>query len=164
MTFEQKIALGVGSLQALATFLVAYVLYRQTEKLKRIELTKQAIDAYNLLNSVAVSRDKNLLSFDALGRQNIDEPIEARRKRWCAFIWLESLQVTFLTMKYNLIDRAYAEQALRQQLEVILNDDLVYQLLCERGFDPAFVQYAKPIREQLQRLRTQTSQGRGVGR
>lgn len=142
-------------LQVIATLFVAYVLYRQTEKLKTLESTKQAIDAYNFVNSLAVSNEENLVAFDSIGRPNVDEPIEVRRKRWCAFTWLASLQVTYLSLKSGLIDRNYAERTLRQQLEVILGDDLVFLLLQDRGFDPAFVEYCLPIREQLVRLKNQ---------
>lgn len=149
MSFDQIITLTIGVAQSLAMVLIAYVVYRQTEKLKRIEISKQAIDSYNVLNGIAVSSDANLLAFDKMGRSDIEEDIEVRRKRWCAFVWLEALQATFLSMKHNLIDRAYAEQALRQQLEVILKDEDVYWLVCNRGFDPSFAVYCTELRDRL---------------
>jgi hypothetical protein len=149
MTTDQIIQISIGIAQFLATGLIAYIVYRQTEKVKRIELTKQAIDAYNVLNMAAVSSEANLLAFDKMGRQDIEEDIEVRRKRWCAFVWLVALQVTYFSLKHNLIDRAYAEQALQQQLQVILNDDDVYWLVCNRGFDPGFVEYCTLIKKRL---------------
>lgn len=149
MSTDQIIAISVGVIQALATMLIAYVVFRQTEKLKRIEISKQAIDAYNVLNGIAVSSDANLLAFDKLGRSDVEEAIEVRRKRWCAFVWLEALQATFLSMKHNLIDKSYAHQALTQQLEIILKDEDVYWLVCNRGFDPSFALYCTNLRNGL---------------
>ena len=125
------------------------VLYRQARNLKRIETQSQAIQAYNLLNSVALSSSENLLTFDTFGRSHASEDERSRRRRWCAFIWLVALQVTFTGLKKGMIDEAYAEQALRQQLEVILVDDLVYWLTLHRGFDPAFVEYCVEIRRRV---------------
>ena len=48
-----------------------------------------------------------------------------------------------------MIDEKYAQQALRQQLEVILKDDLVYWLVLNRGFDPVFAEYCTEIRRQV---------------
>jgi hypothetical protein len=73
----------------------------------------------------------------------------SRRRRWCAFIWLEALQVTFAAFKGKLIDEEYAHQALCQQLEIVLKDDLVYWLVVNRGFDPDFVAYCTRVRERV---------------
>lgn len=139
--------LVVGIFQALATVLIAFVLYRQAQSLKRVEVHSHAIEAYNLLNSVAVSSPENLLAFDSFGRTNTHDDESSRRRRWCAFIWLEALQVTFAALKGKLIDERYANQALCQQLEVVLKDDLVYWLLVNRGFDPDFVDYCTRVRK-----------------
>ena len=72
MTLDQVIELVGGIAQTLATLIVAIFLYRQTNRLKRIELTKQAIDAYNFVNSVALARDENLRALDSLGRQSVN--------------------------------------------------------------------------------------------
>src|SRR5688572_1814212 len=131
----------IGVFQALATVLIAAVLYRQAQSLKRVEVHSHAIEAYNLLNSVAVSSPENLLAFDTFGRLDSVDDDTSRRRRWCAFIWLEALQVTFAALKGKLIDERYANQALCQQLEIVLKDDLVYWLVVNRGFDPDFVDY-----------------------
>jgi len=141
--------IAIGTCQVAATVLVAAVLYRQAQNLKRVEVQSQAIQAYNILNSVAVSSVENLVALDSLGRTDIEESEASRRRRWCAFIWLEALQETFAGLKSGIIEKEYAEQALRQQLDVILKDDLVFWLVAHRGFDPDFVEYCTRIREQL---------------
>ena len=143
------IQIVIGVFQALATVLIAVVLYRQVHNLKRIEVHDQAIQAYNLLNSVAVSSPENLTAFDTLGRPDTSDDDLSRRRRWCAFIWLEALQVSFVALESKMIDERYAEQALRQQLEVILKDDLVYWLVLHRGFDPRFAAYCTKIRQRI---------------
>jgi hypothetical protein len=54
----------VGAFQTVATILIAVVLYRQAQGLKRIEVHSNAINAYNLINSVAVSSAENLAIFE----------------------------------------------------------------------------------------------------
>ncbi|MCY2989413.1 MAG: hypothetical protein NTY19_16290, partial [Planctomycetota bacterium] len=123
--------------------------YRQAQSLKRVEVHSHAIEAYNLLNSVAVSNPENLRAFDSFGRPETADDDNSRRRRWCAFIWLEALQVTFAALKGKLIDERYANQALSQQLEVVLQDDLVFWLVGNRGFDPDFVNYCTAIRRRI---------------
>jgi hypothetical protein len=149
VTGFEKAQLVIGVFQGLATILIAAVLYRQAQSLKRVEVHSHAIEAYNLLNSVAVSSPENLLAFDSFGRAGILEDDASRRRRWCAFIWLVALQITFASLKGKLIDEEYAHQALRQQLELILKDDLVYWLVVNRGFDPDFVAYCTKIRNRI---------------
>lgn len=149
MNIVDTIQIAIGAFQALATVLIAAVLYRQAQNLKRIEVHDQAIQAYNLLNSIAVSSAENLLAFDTLGRSETQDDDLSRRRRWCAFIWLEALQVSFVALKSRMIDERYAKQALRQQLEIIIKDDLVYWLVANRGFDPEFVKYCTEIRQQV---------------
>jgi hypothetical protein len=139
----------IGAFQALATVLIAAVLYRQAQSLKRVEVHSHAIETYNLLNSVAVSSPENLIALDSFGRAESREDETSRRRRWCAFIWLEALQVTFAALKGKLIDERYANQALCQQLEIVLKDDLVYWLVANRGFDPDFVEYCTRVRERV---------------
>jgi hypothetical protein len=97
---------------------------------------------------VAVSSSDNLRAFDSIGRPG-DEPDESRRRRWCAFVWLEAIQMTFLALRHGLIEESYGQQASRQQLEVILRDDLVYWLVINRGFHPAFAAYCTEIRQRV---------------
>lgn len=107
----------IGAFQAVATILIAAVLYRQAQSLKRIEVHSHAIEAYNLLNSVAVSSPENLVAFDTFGRPTTVDDDSSRRRRWCAFIWLEALQVTFTALKGKMIDEKYANQALASSLK-----------------------------------------------
>ena len=53
------------------------------------------------------------------------------------------------------MDDGYAKQTLRHQLELILTDDLVYQLVTDRGFSPGFVALYESIRKELLRIRNQ---------
>ena len=149
MNVLEFIQILIGAFQAVATILIAAVLYRQAQSLKRVEVHSQAIEAYNLLNSVALSSPENLVTFDTFGRPATVDDEASRRRRWCAFIWLEALQVTFAALKGKLIDEKYANQALRQQLELVLKDDLVYWLVANRGFDPDFVNYCTEIRTRV---------------
>jgi hypothetical protein len=149
VTAVESIQIAIGVFQALATVLISVVLYRQAQSLKRVEIHNQAIQAYNLLNSVAVSSPEVLAAFDTLGRPDSPDDDSTRRRRWCAFIWLEALQVAYTALKSRMIDERYAEQALRQQLEVILKDDLVYWLVLHRGFDPRFAEYCTDIRRRV---------------
>lgn len=55
----------------------------------------------------------------------------------------------------GLMDDGYAKQTLRHQLELILTDDLVYQLVTDRGFSPGFVALYESIRKELLRIRNQ---------
>jgi hypothetical protein len=155
LSIDQTIALSVGLLQVLAIVTVAFVVYRQTTRLKSVEMAKQLNDAYNLVTTIALTRDENLLAFDSIGRDLVDEPIEVRRKRWCAFIWLVALENTFMMNKHQLVDVKYADQALKHQLDLILSDDLIYDIICERGYEPAFVDYCRGIRENIERTRNQ---------
>jgi hypothetical protein len=149
MTIDEVIALGVGLAQFGATLFISIVMYRQTEHLKRLEHTRHTTDAFNFVNKVAVLNDANLIAIDTLGRADVVEDIEVRRKRWCSFIWLEALQETFMALKHNMIDERYAEQALQQQLRIILKDADVYWLVCNRGFDPDFVDYCTDTRARI---------------
>jgi len=149
MSTLEILQLVIGGFQAVATILIAAVLYRQAQSLKRVEVHSHAIEAYNLLNSVAVSSPENLLAFDTFGRPDTADDDDSRRRRWCAFIWLEALQVTFAALKGKLIDEKYANQALCQQLELVLKDDLVFWLVGNRGFDPDFVNYCTAIRRRI---------------
>lgn len=136
----------IGIFQGLATVLVAAVLYRQAHNLKRIEMHNQAMQTFNVLNSIALSSTENLVAFDSIGRASSADDDLSRRRRWCAFLWLETLQVTFTAQQSGMIKETYAKQALEQQLEVILRDDLVYWLVIHRGFDPSFAEYCTSIR------------------
>ncbi len=122
MNSYETFSVILATVQVLATVLIAVVLYRQARSLKRAELHAQAIQAYNHLNAIAVSNAENLIAFDTLGRPNTNEDELSRRRRWCAFIWLEALQITFTGVKNKMINEAYAERAMRQQLETILKD------------------------------------------
>jgi hypothetical protein len=152
---QKVFRLVVGLLQIGATAAIAIVVYRQTNRLKKIELTKQAIDVWNFANSVALSRDENLLAFDSIGREATSDPIEVRRKRWCAFIWLVALEATFVMQKEGMIDKKSASQTLKHSLELILVDDLVYSLVLERGYDPEFVALCESVRKEVMRIHSQ---------
>ena len=67
--------------------------------LKKVEIQSQVVQAYNVLNQTAVSSEENLIAFDTMGRQDSNESIEFRRKCWCAFVWLETLQITFHALR-----------------------------------------------------------------
>src|SRR5713226_8063843 len=112
MGLFEALQVSTGLFQGLATVLVAIILHRQSEKFKRIELQTHAINAYNVLNSAALSSSENLHAFDTLGRADANDTDESRRRRWCAFMWLEALQMTFLAMQHGLIEEAYGNQAL----------------------------------------------------
>ena len=116
MSTVDIIQLWIGAFQALATVLIAVVLYRQAQNLKRIEIHHQAIQAYNLLNSVAVSSPENLKVFDTFGRPDSPDDDLTRRRRWCVFLRLEALQVSFVALQNKMIAERYAERALLQQL------------------------------------------------
>ena len=152
MTESEIIQIIIGSVEILATLLIAYTVHRQAKTLKKVEIHSRAIEAYNILNRLAISSDENLIAFDSLGRENVNESIEIRRKRWCAFVWLEALQVTFYGFKVKMIDEVYARQALDQQLKIILKDSIVYDSVCERGFHPDFVKYCKEIKKQIDKI------------
>ena len=156
LTVDQTIALFVGLLQVLATMTIALVVYRQTTRLKRIEMAKQLNDAYNLVTTIALSRDENLVALDSIGRESVDEPIEVRRKRWCAFVWLVALENTYMMNKHQLVDVRYADQALKHQLELILADKQIFDIICERGYEPAFVEYCREIRQNIENTRGQS--------
>lgn len=64
MNAELILTTTIGVLQVLATGLIAWIVYSQTQKLKRFEHGRQVIEAYNVLNTAAVSSDANLLAFD----------------------------------------------------------------------------------------------------
>jgi hypothetical protein len=149
MSTSDTITLLVGIMQFLATALIAWVVFRQTTLLKRAELQNDAINAFNTLNTTALVNDENLVTFDSLGRADIKEPIDLRRKRWCAFIWLEALQATYLGGHHGVLDANCVDRAIRQQLELILKDDLVYWLVVNRGFHPAFIACCSVIRAKV---------------
>ncbi len=137
----------IGIILIIATLLIAYVVHRQASALKKVEIQSRAIEGYNVLNRIALHSDENLIAFDRLGRENIDEPIELRRKRWSAFVWLETLQLTFFGLQQKMIGSDYAKQALDQQLVLILTDKDVFGWVSTRGFDPDFVRYCIKIKE-----------------
>jgi hypothetical protein len=145
----ETVQVAVGLTQIGATALIAWVVYVQSERLKRSEISGRVQESYNLLNSVALSTSENLRAFDEIGRGGSADTDETRRKRWAAFLWLVALQETFISGRNRMIDGQYAEQSLRQQLVIILQDDLVFWLLLNRGFDPAFVELCRPIRQQV---------------
>ena len=144
MTTSEYITLAVGLLQAFATIVVAIVLYQQVNKLKRIELTKQATDLYNLINTIALSRDENLIALDSIGRESAGEPIELRRKRFCAFLMLTALETTFLFSKEKMLEAHYVDPSLRHHLDLILVDDFVYTLIHE-AVQLFFCKYSRAI-------------------
>lgn len=57
--------------------------------------------------------------------------------------------MTFFALKHGMIEESYGRQACRQQLEVILRDDLVYWLVVDRGFHPDFADYCTQIRREI---------------
>ena len=143
----------IGIFQIIATGLISLVVYRQTEKQKKLEISNQILDQYNILNSAALSSDTNLLTFDTIGRDD-DEDISLRRKRWAGFFWLSTLSMNFLAKQEGMFDDEYAKKALTEQLEIILKDDDIWFLLCNRGFHPSFIDYCKPIRDKVKSKRT----------
>jgi hypothetical protein len=149
MTSFEVFQIVLGIVQFFATAAIGLVVYIQTERLKRSEMSSKAHESLNVLNSVALASPENLKAFDSFGRPETDDTDESRRKRWAAFVWLNALQVTFISNKHRLIDTHFAEQSLRQQLEIILCDDLVFWLLVHRGFHPDFVEFCRPIREEV---------------
>jgi hypothetical protein len=149
MTTFEYIQVITGVVQVVATLLIALVVAIQAQRLKRGEMSGQALEAYNVLNSVALESPENLQRFDSFGRTQSGDTDETRRKRWCAFIWLVALQQTFISWKDGLIEKRYADQALKQQLRIILLDDLVFWLVLNRGFHPDFAAYCTGIRREV---------------
>ncbi len=146
MSAVEIVQIYLAGLQVIATVLIALVLFRQAEKLKRIETTGHVQASYNVLNSIALENPENLKILDSFGRPDTNDTEETRRKRWCAFVWLVALQEVHFSVTSRLLDRRYGEQSLRQQLEIILKDDLVYWLVRNRGFDPGYVDRCTRIR------------------
>lgn len=55
----------------------------------------------------------------------------------------------FFAQQHEMLDDAYAQQSLDQQLNVILRDDLVFWLVRNRGFHPDFSKRCSEIRKVL---------------
>jgi hypothetical protein len=148
METSDILTLIFGITQTLATIAIAYVLYKQAKIHKTIEIETNLTNAWNVANSVALSSNENLETFESMGKGKFISP-EFSRKRWCAFIWLQPLQQSFFAMKHNLMDSEYANQTLKQQLKIILHDDDIFWLILYRGFSPKFVDYCKGVRTEI---------------
>lgn len=149
MEVYEILTLILATFQAMATILIAYVLFRQTEKLKKLEYAHNLQAAYNTLNVAAISSEENLLAFDSLGRADIKEDKSIRRKRWAGFVWLCTLQNVYLSFESSMLDKDYGKKTLEEQLNIILKDDLVWDILLNRGFHPKFIKYCEPIRAKV---------------
>ena len=130
---------------ALAAIVLAWFVYKLTHKIESANLINSAINSVNLVNQMALSSDENLKAIDDLYNDGRDTSIDARRKRWAAFLALQSHQQLYLSRKTGILKSDLSEKHDHQVLEILLRDKEVMSLLAHRGFDTKFVLHCRNI-------------------
>ena len=130
---------------AIAAFILAVFIYRLTKKIESTNLANSAIGSVNLVNQMALSSEENLAAIDSLYNDGRDSSPEARRKRWAAFLTLQSHQQLFLSRNTGIMNSDISEKLEHQVLELLLRDNEVLSLVRQRGFDSDFVNYCNEI-------------------
>jgi hypothetical protein len=139
-----QILLGVG------TLFVAYVAYRLSQQVKRVEAHRMIKDAFNTLNVIALTDPGNLEAIDALENPElIDHPIEQKRRRWLGIIMINALESTFIGKREKILDEDYAKATLKALVPMMVRHDEVFHEVEIGGHDPEFTTYCEEVRAQL---------------
>ena len=78
----------------------------------------------------------------------------AARRRWAAFMALQTHQQMFLAKNAGLIQEKAVERHQEQVLRLLLSDDEVLSLVTERGYDKDFVDACQQIAKTVRGSRT----------
>ncbi|MFX0012422.1 MAG: hypothetical protein ACFE9R_19065 [Candidatus Hermodarchaeota archaeon] len=140
-----QILLGVG------TLVVAYVAYRLSQQIKRVEAHRMIKDAFNTLNVIALDDPGNLEAIDALENPElVNQSIEQKRRRWLGIIMINALESTFIGKRERMLDENYAKATLEALVPIMVRHDEVFHELEIGGHDPEFTAYCKEVRAHLQ--------------
>ena len=131
------------SIIAVATIWLGWRVYKWTQVIEKTGQINSALSSINHLNEMALMSDENLLAIDGLYDDGRDKSIQSARKRWAAFLALQTHHQYHLADKLGLMggDLAYKQDS--QVLDLLLNNSEVVSLLENRGYDSDFVKHCK---------------------
>jgi hypothetical protein len=133
---------------ALAALLVAVVALRLSKQAGRIETHRQIKDAFNALNTIALSDPENLRVLDELETPQFrGQSLDEKRRRWLAAIELNALESVFVGKREGLLDVKYADATLSALVPLMVQHVDVCEQINRAGYDPDFVQYCVEARE-----------------
>jgi hypothetical protein len=134
---------NIFSIAALVIAIISLYISLQTRKLNS---SSTLSDAYNKINTLALSDDKNLVVLDRLYfPELVDQDIEEKRKRWATFISLNAIEHTFIANRYKAIDPHVATPILDNLLKTLLQSKEVQDTLDLGYWDTKFTKHAKKI-------------------
>jgi hypothetical protein len=131
-----------------AAAVISYIAWSTGRKRERAEFSRNMNDQWNKVNVLAAKEPELGDAIDRiLGVEDPTEDIVAKRRRWMAFVILNSLQSYFFGVSDRLIKRDYANVVFEQLLLPILQQDDLFLLTQTRGYHPKFARFCAKLRE-----------------
>ena len=131
-----------------AAAVISYIAWSTGRKRERAEFSRNMNDQWNKVNVLAAKEPELGDAIDRiLGVENPAEDIIAKRRRWMAFVILNSLQSYFFGVSDRLIKKDYANVVFEQLLLPILQQDDLFLLTQTRGYHPKFARFCAKLRK-----------------
>jgi hypothetical protein len=150
MTLEQSIVLQgyCAVFMVLGTLAIPLFIWISGKRLAAAQYVRDLQDLINQINVLALQTDDNLLTLAHVnGMDAYAENVGGMRKAYLTFVCLNAFQAEFLGVKAGLVHAKFGYSALKQLIEPMLRDELVWRLVSERGYHPDFVRYCAQLRK-----------------
>lgn len=138
----------VGVLNAALTALIAYAVSRAGRRVARLEQDRAIKDAWVQVDQAALANEVDLKLLDGLLHPDDPEAgIEARRKRWLAYMILNPVDAAWSAAQAGHMPDGTLDSS-EATMRALVRDDAVYELI------RTFV-YNRPFRDRCAELRAQ---------
>ena len=161
MTPNQSLVLQgyCAVLMVIATMAIPLFIWVSGRRLAAAQYVRDLQDLINQVNLLALQTDDNLMMMGHVNGLDLYARSGAElRKVYLTFVCLNAFQAEFLGAKAGLVPAKYGYPALRQVVEPMLKDELVWRLVRERGYHPDFVEFCSQVRDRLSEKGQLTSQ------
>ena len=129
-----------------AALIIAIISLLIARKVNRLDANEKVTSGFDSIVELALSNDKNLNSMDALFFPELkSEKIEAKRKRWCAYYILNSVERAYNAKKNKVLDSIHADPIVNNMLKNVFTNSEVKEAFEHGHYDPAFIKHAKLI-------------------
>ena len=136
-----------------ATVAVGVMVYIGTKRLTSFQLYSQNKNAWNAIDSLALSSDEMLRVADDLLPPSCPSgtPIDEMRRKWLGYLVVNACAERYLAAKRNLFHCSDAlTESAKYTLRHVLRDDMIYRITQESGYEKEIQELCCEIREQLE--------------
>lgn len=148
-TFVAIAQLIVGISSVVVTAVLSLLLYLGSRQIANIDFWRSTRDAWQLIDSNALSDDDTLRMADSLFHPNLaDQTSDERRKRWIGYMVLNVFQSQYFGPTRSAPDVEEMRRSTLVQLTALVTDDVFYRLTQSGIYNQELEEACRKIRQE----------------